>query len=213
MTGTDHHIAGIGSMAERITPDIAGKPGYEGYLNDRVVSMPELLRDAGYETLMSGKWHLGLTPDRVPAARGFERSFSLLKGAHNHYGWEPAFEDRSTIPTIVNVLGKMYYDDMKPVAPDQLPKDFYSSDSFTDTLLGYLKDREARKEERPVSDRGKTVLQIGKGNMANKLGSFSPTSHTRPLTGRCRRPRKSWTSTRVSTRTAPTHSARGALQH
>ncbi|RSM18516.1 hypothetical protein CDV31_002652 [Fusarium ambrosium] len=149
LSGTDHHVAGIGSMAERITPDIAGKPGYEGYLNDRVVSMQELLRDAGYETLMSGKWHLGLTPDRVPAARGFERSFSLLKGAHNHYGWEPAYTDKSTVPNIVKVLGTMYYDDQKPVAPDELPDGFYSSDSFTDVLLGYLRDREEKKEQRP----------------------------------------------------------------
>jgi hypothetical protein len=35
LTGTDHHIAGIGTMAEALTPELIGKPGYEGYLNDR----------------------------------------------------------------------------------------------------------------------------------------------------------------------------------
>ncbi|WP_369830476.1 sulfatase-like hydrolase/transferase, partial [Mycobacterium sp. 1245111.1] len=55
-------------------------PGYEGYLNDRVVALPELLRDAGYHTLMAGKWHLGNTIDRTPSARGFDRSFALLPG-------------------------------------------------------------------------------------------------------------------------------------
>lgn len=34
-------------MAERISPDVKGKPGYEGYLNDRVVCLPELMRDGG----------------------------------------------------------------------------------------------------------------------------------------------------------------------
>lgn len=34
-------------MAERLTDEFKGKPGYEGYLNDRVVSLPEILRDAG----------------------------------------------------------------------------------------------------------------------------------------------------------------------
>ena len=37
LTGTDHHIAGIGTMAEALTPELIGKPGYEGYLNDKVV--------------------------------------------------------------------------------------------------------------------------------------------------------------------------------
>ena len=93
MTGTDHHIAGLGNLIEwrnkggrgpqtkggRFdTAPQRGMPGYEGYLNERVVTLPEVLRDAGYETLMSGKWHLGLTPERSPKARGFERSFAHL---------------------------------------------------------------------------------------------------------------------------------------
>lgn len=65
-------------MSEKMQEFQRGKPGYEGYLNDRVVALPELLQDAGYHTLMSGKWHLGLTPDRFPCTRGFDRSYSLL---------------------------------------------------------------------------------------------------------------------------------------
>ncbi|KIN04938.1 hypothetical protein OIDMADRAFT_39394 [Oidiodendron maius Zn] len=48
-------------------------PGYEGYLNDQVAVLPEILQDAGYYTIMSGKWHLGLTMDGTPYARGFDR--------------------------------------------------------------------------------------------------------------------------------------------
>lgn len=65
-------------MIESIQEFQQGKPGYEGYLNDRVVSLSELMQDAGYHTMMSGKWHLGLTPDRWPCTRGFTRSYSLL---------------------------------------------------------------------------------------------------------------------------------------
>jgi arylsulfatase len=64
-------------------------PGYEGYLNERVATFPELLRDDGYHTMLSGKWHLGLTKKRSPQARGFERSLALLPGAANHYGYDP----------------------------------------------------------------------------------------------------------------------------
>ncbi|KAF7557692.1 hypothetical protein G7Z17_g451 [Cylindrodendrum hubeiense] len=150
LSGTDHHVAGIGSMAERMSPEMRSNPGYEGYLNDRVVSLPEALRDSGhYETLMAGKWHLGLTRDRSPYARGFDRSFALMGGCHNHYGFEPAYEDRNTIPRIAAVLSRMYQRDDQAVSPADLPAEFYSTDSFTEELLGYLRDRDARNETRP----------------------------------------------------------------
>jgi arylsulfatase A-like enzyme len=59
--------------------------GYEGYLNNRVATLPQLLKDAGYHTYMVGKWHLGKAPDQIPAARGFERDFSLLDGAGSYW--------------------------------------------------------------------------------------------------------------------------------
>jgi len=137
LTGTDHHIAGIGTMGEVMLPGFKGAPGYEGYLNDRVVALPELLRDAGYLTLMSGKWHLGNTIDRSPWARGFERSFALLPGGASHYGGSRA---------VVSLGAPALYteDDQFVTVGD----DFYSSDSYTDTLLRYLRER-PEDDERP----------------------------------------------------------------
>ena len=133
MTGTDHHLAGIGSMLEVVRPDFAGAPGYEGYLNDRVVTFVELLSDAGYRTLMSGKWHLGQTEGSHPAARGFERSFALLPGGADHFGGG----------AIDALLAKdpLYMEDGALVA--DLPADFYSSDHFTTRLLDFLDEGDA----------------------------------------------------------------------
>jgi arylsulfatase len=55
LSGTDNHIAGLGNMGEMIAPEQRGKPGYEGYLNKRVVSLAEALRAGGYHTYMAGK--------------------------------------------------------------------------------------------------------------------------------------------------------------
>ena len=85
MSGNYNHIAGLGNMSELLTPNQIGQPGYEGYLNDRVVSMATVLRDAGYHTYMAGKWHLGHEPDQDPSKRGFERVYTMLQGGTSHF--------------------------------------------------------------------------------------------------------------------------------
>lgn len=58
-SGTDNHIAGLGQMAEYMRGRhelYKDRPGYEGYLNWRVAALSEILQDAGYLTIMSGKW-------------------------------------------------------------------------------------------------------------------------------------------------------------
>jgi arylsulfatase len=82
--GADSHIAGLGNMAEFTAPNQKGKPGYEGYLNSRVVPVSALLRDAGYNTYMAGKWHMGEEPEHWPAARGFTRDLTLIPGGGSH---------------------------------------------------------------------------------------------------------------------------------
>ncbi len=136
LTGTDHHVAGIGTMLEVAAPGFTGAPGYEGYLNDRVVALPELLRDAGYLTLMAGKWHLGNTIETSPWARGFERSFALLPGGASHYGGAAA--GQVPMPTL-------YTEDDRFVT---VGDDFYSSDFYADTLVRYLAER-APGDDRP----------------------------------------------------------------
>ncbi len=80
LSGVDTHLNGLGCMEEWAAPNQWGVDGYEGDLNKRVTTLPTVLKDAGYPTYMVGKWHMGKKPDHIPAARGFERDFSLLDG-------------------------------------------------------------------------------------------------------------------------------------
>ena len=161
MTGTDHHIAGLGNLIEwtnisgqndpsggMSTAPQRGMPGYEGYLNERVVTLPEILRDAGYLTMMAGKWHLGLTPERSPKARGFERSFAHLPACSNHYAYEPQLESPDRIPDFMTMsFIALHSEDGEYVK--KLPDGWYSSDGYGDKMLKYLKDRNESKDERP----------------------------------------------------------------
>lgn len=53
-------------------------------LEERFLS--EALRDAGYHTVIAGKWHLGLARRAYwPTARGFDRFYGLLGGAMDYY--------------------------------------------------------------------------------------------------------------------------------
>ncbi|EQB01957.1 hypothetical protein L288_17195 [Sphingobium quisquiliarum P25] len=131
MTGTDPHIAGIGTMLEVAHPDFTGAPGYEGHLNDRVVTVTELLRDGGYHTILSGKWHLGETTTSIPAARGFARSFTLLPAGGSHYG----HGDTNRFSTV----DANYQED--GVAVTQLPDGYYSSDYFATRMIEFLDER------------------------------------------------------------------------
>ncbi|MBM3531202.1 MAG: arylsulfatase [Alphaproteobacteria bacterium] len=141
MTGCDHHEVGLGCMVEIMTPEQRGKPGYEGYLNDRSVTIAERLRDAGYHTLMSGKWHMGVKKPylSMPAARGFERSFALVQGEHNHYG-----ADQS--PETAGYLGVSQYqhDGMEA----RFPEGAYSSDCFADRMIEFV--TAAKDDPRPL---------------------------------------------------------------
>ncbi|MEQ1306528.1 arylsulfatase [Acinetobacter bereziniae] len=128
ISGSDHHLAGIGAMAELTPAHLKGQPGYEGYLNERSLSIAEVLRDNGYRTYISGKWHLGLTPETNAQAKGFDHSFTLLQGLDLHFKQAPTVYKRNAT----------YTEDGKQVPISSLPDDFFSTNYFTDKLLSYL---------------------------------------------------------------------------
>jgi len=127
LSGSDHHLVGLGSMAELLSPNQVGKPGYEGYLNERSLSIAQLLLDSGYHTYIAGKWHLGTTEERSPKAWGFESSFVLVNGASSHFAPDPKR------PTSFD--RGVYRQDGKVTS---VPADFFSTNFYTDKLIGYI---------------------------------------------------------------------------
>lgn len=126
LSGTTSHKAGMGTMYNDQTPEQLGQPGYEGFMNKDVISISTLLRDAGYHTYMTGKWHLGYEDDQSANARGFEKSFALLQGGGHHFDDKPMTVDHDT---------SWYRENGKRV---DLPDDFFSSEFYTDKIINYI---------------------------------------------------------------------------
>jgi arylsulfatase A-like enzyme len=127
LSGVDTHINGLGNMSEWTAPNQEGKDGYEGDLNNRVVTIPQLLKEVGYHTYMVGKWHLGKSPDKIPAARGFERDFTMLDGMGSY--WDMTNMSALTPNTLFTEDGKYL---------TKLPKDYYATQTYTDKLISFI---------------------------------------------------------------------------
>ena len=122
LTGLYAHQAGIGHMVGN-----RGYRAYQGYLNDRCVTIAEALKPAGYRTLMSGKWHVGEQRPHWPTDRGFDRYFGLISGAANYF---------DPVKTKAKGVRRNMAIDDQPYTP---PKDgFYMTDAFTDHAVEFL---------------------------------------------------------------------------
>jgi len=84
LTGLHPHQVGVGVLTGDETPE-----GYPGDLNDRCVTLAEVLGEHGYATCMSGKWHVASDPyepnDSWPTRRGFESYYGIVQGAVSYF--------------------------------------------------------------------------------------------------------------------------------
>jgi arylsulfatase len=135
LTGRNHHAVGMGFLA-----DIPlGFPGYTARIPQSAATLPRLLRDAGYNTMAVGKWHL--VPrwersvagpfDRWPLRLGFERHYGFLQGDTNH--WTP------------NLVCDNHY-----VDPPGRPEDGYHlTEDLADTAIRYVVDQQQAAPGKP----------------------------------------------------------------
>ena len=131
LTGVDSHRNGVPNIPESIPPEQLAYDHYQGVLSKNVVTLASLLRDSGYHTYMTGKWHLGHTPELLPSARGFERTIAMADtGADN-------WEQRTYLP--IYDEAHWYADGEKHTLPD----DFYSSEYFVDKTIEFINANES----------------------------------------------------------------------
>ncbi len=136
MTGLHPHQTGIGHMTNPSGSSQHDRnvPGYRGYLNDRCVTVAEVLRSAGYATLMTGKWHLGYDHKECwPLQRGFDKYYGCVEGATRFF--HP-----------VQPRGMVLGNESIEVPESTTDGPFYTTDAFTDQAIAFL--GEHRKGER-----------------------------------------------------------------
>ena len=126
MTGLYPHQTGIGFMSAD-----NGLPGYRGFLNDRCVTSAELLREKGYKTYLSGKWHLRGhgNMDCIPTKRGFDEFYGPFRDYASFYREDIYYRLPEGRP-------KLKFD-----------KPFYATDAITDYAIHFL--NEARSQNKP----------------------------------------------------------------
>ncbi|MEP9361012.1 arylsulfatase [Sphingomonas sp. KR3-1] len=134
MTGTYPHQAGLGHL-EAI--DVPSSRGLKARLLDRVVTLAEVAKSAGYYTAMAGKWHMGISHGVGPWNRGFDHSLTSPFG-ELYYPDQPQ-------PPAQNV----YIDGEK--VPASSPRvgsgEWYSSDMYVDWQTKFAE--QARAEHKP----------------------------------------------------------------
>jgi arylsulfatase A-like enzyme len=129
LTGLYPHQAGVGHMTQD-----RGAPGYRGFLNDRCVTLAEVLRGAGYVTAMTGKWHVG-DRDRSlwPLQRGFDRFYGVPEGGGFYFKVKKG-------RTVVSGNDALYS------AEKQTPDGWYSTDAWTDQGIRFIDEALAAKK-------------------------------------------------------------------
>ncbi len=122
LTGLYPHQAGVGFLTtsnHKKIREILGPPGYTDFLSENCVTIAEGLKPAGYQTYLSGKWHVGQYQPHWPVDRGFDQSLVILRG-YNYF--DPSQNEFAFNDSIIE--------------PD--PEGFYTTNYFTDQAVDFV---------------------------------------------------------------------------
>ena len=138
LTGLYQHQAGMGHM----TKD-RGLPSYSGTILPNVPTLAERLRQGGYRTMMTGKWHLGTEPKQSPIARGFDRFYGTRNFIDSYFTVLehcPVFlDDKIVLPGTEKPVNHLH--------PDQ---EWYTTDVFTDYALHFMDEAFKKHSNQPI---------------------------------------------------------------
>lgn len=133
LTGLYPHQAGVGWM----TAQDHKLPGYRGELNKSCVTIAEVLKQSGYATYMTGKWHLALDPAQGsgetyhwPLQRGFDRYYGTLLGAANYFDPGLLCRDNKLITPYTDSAYK--------------PANYYFTDAISDNSVKFIEEHNSR---------------------------------------------------------------------
>jgi arylsulfatase len=121
LTGLHPHQTGVGLMVDHLRPN-----GYPGNLNEHCVTIAEVLKQAGYRTYMSGKWHVASDKfnanDTWPLQRGFDHFYGIINGAANYF--QP---------------GTLVRDNTNINAEARAEEHYYFTDAISDNAVDFIK--------------------------------------------------------------------------
>lgn len=138
MTGLAPHMTGIGHMTvgpeAKSSINMKRPPAYQGKISKDCLTVAELLKPAGYATMITGKWHLGYHDKACwPSNRGFEYSYSSIAGAtHFFYPKHPRGITLNGTPVT----------EYESTTSD---RKFYATDAYTDYAINFINEEKSNK--------------------------------------------------------------------
>lgn len=133
MTGQNAHKVGVGNIAEWGRP----LPGYRGYIRKDVKLLPQMMKEAGYNTVAVGKWHMSMVNDQDamgpfdhwPMGRGFDHWYGFHGSAVDHFH-----------PEVFRNQSQAY--------PDKTGE-YHLTEDLVENAIDYVKDHRIATPDKP----------------------------------------------------------------